>query len=227
MSIRMFTQTGRKIIAIGRNYALHAKELGNTVPESPMFFIKPTSSYIQPPGAIEIPHNTVVHHEIELGVVIGKEGRDITEAEAGSFIGGYVLALDMTARNLQDEAKKKGYPWTVAKGYDTFTPVGSFIPVSDVKDNSNLNLTLKVNGKIKQSGSTGDMVFGIPKLISHVSTVMRLEAGDVILTGTPAGVGPVETGQILDGSLEDGATKKQISSFRFPVISRPKSFLGV
>ncbi|KAJ8323310.1 hypothetical protein BDV3_004292 [Batrachochytrium dendrobatidis] len=227
MSARSFVQTGRKIVAIGRNYAQHAKELGNAVPDKPMFFIKPTSSYLQSPGSIEIPHNTVVHHEIELGVVIGKDGRDIPETAAESYIAGYCLALDMTARNLQDDAKKKGYPWTVAKGYDTFTPVGDFIPVSNVKDHSNLNLSLKVDGHVKQNGTTKDMIFRIPKLISHVSTVMRLEKGDVILTGTPEGVGPIAPGNVLEGLLEDPTTKKPISSITFSVVSRSKPPPGV
>ncbi|KAL2919592.1 hypothetical protein HK105_200504 [Polyrhizophydium stewartii] len=216
-----FVHAGKKIVAIGRNFAKHAKELGNAVPEKPMFFLKPTSSYVQQPGAIEVPEGTTVHHELELGVVIGKTGRNIPQSAANSFISGYVLALDMTARNLQDEAKKKGHPWTVAKGFDTFTPVGDFIPPSKIKDYNNLQLTLKVDGKVTQDGSTSEMIFRIPKLISFVSSVMRLEEGDVILTGTPEGVGPVVPGQIVEGTLADGTTKEPISSFRFPVVGRP------
>lgn len=146
-----FTLIGRKIIGIGRNYAKHALELGNAIPKTPMLFLKPTSSFVQQPHSIEIPKGCVVHHEciqiqikVELGVVIGKAGRDIKAIDAHSYIKGYVLALDMTARNIQDEAKKSGHPWTVAKGYDTFTPVGKFIETSAVRDESNLLLNLKV-----------------------------------------------------------------------------------
>ncbi|KAI8927507.1 hypothetical protein BC831DRAFT_452178 [Entophlyctis helioformis] len=220
--VHNFASVGRKIVAIGRNYAKHAKELGNAVPESPMFFLKPTSSYVQQPGAIEIPHGAVVHHELELGVVIGKDGRDIPVSAAASYIGGYVLALDMTARNIQDQAKKSGQPWTVAKGYDTFSPIGDFIEPAKIKDHANLNLNLKVDGKVTQDGSTADMVFSIPTLISHVSTIMRLEKGDLIMTGTPEGVGAVKAGQVLEGTLTDGKTGSVISSFRFPVVDRPK-----
>eukprot|EP00842_Homolaphlyctis_polyrhiza_P001046 jgi/Hompol1/1942/HPOL_001414-RA len=216
-----FAQTGRKIVAIGRNYAKHAKELGNAVPEKPMIFLKPTSSYVQPPHPIEIPQGVIVHHELELGVVIGKDGRDIPEAAADSFVSGYFLALDMTGRNIQDEAKKKGHPWTVAKGYDTFTPIGEYLPRSAIKDHHNLNLKLKIDDRIVQDGNTRDMIFKIPHLISYVSSIMRLEKGDVILTGTPEGVGPVEVGEVLEGTLSDGATSQIISSFKFPVVARP------
>ncbi|KAI8906772.1 hypothetical protein EDD86DRAFT_192683 [Gorgonomyces haynaldii] len=209
----------RKVIGIGWNYVLHAKELGSSVPKKPMFFLKPPSSIITEPEPIEIPQGTIVHHELELGVVIGKNGRDIAKQDAESYVKGYFLGLDMTARNVQEEAKKSGSPWTVAKGYDTFTPVGDFIAKSEIKDPSKLRLTLKVDGQVKQDGETSDMIFNrIPHLIEYVSSIMRLEEGDIILTGTPEGVGPVKAGQILEGSLvQDGKT---VSSFKFSVIDR-------
>ncbi len=147
-----FVKTSRKIVAIGWNYAKHAKELGNTVPQKPMFFLKPPSSIIEQGQSIEIPPGAVVHHELELGVVIGKHGRDIPAKHASEFVAGYVLALDMTARNIQAEAKKKGQPWTVAKGYDTFTPVGRFLEPGRVSDPYNLHLTLKVTFVLISSG---------------------------------------------------------------------------
>jgi acylpyruvate hydrolase len=209
----------RKIVAIGRNYADHAKELGNAVPKEPMLFLKPTSSFITAGQKIEVPSGAIVHHELELGVVIGKTGRDIPKEAAESYVSGYFLALDMTARNIQDQAKQKGHPWTVAKGYDTFTPVGEFIEKSKVSDPYKLQLKLKVDEKVTQDGSTGDMIFTIPTLIEHVSKIMTLESGDVILTGTPKGVGPVVAGQLLTGTLTDkkGSVLSQIS---FPVIDR-------
>ncbi|TPX67707.1 hypothetical protein SpCBS45565_g03591 [Spizellomyces sp. 'palustris'] len=222
MSLRDFTRIGRKIVAIGRNYAEHAKELNNPVPTSPFFFLKPTTSYLLQPGKIEVPKNCVVHHEVELGVVIGKDGRDITAASADDFIGGYVLALDMTARNLQDEAKKSGKPWATAKGFDTFTPVSDFIERSAIKNPDDLRLWLKVDERTVQDGSTQDMIFKIPALIEFVSSIMKLEKGDVILTGTPKGVGPVKAGQTITGGLElPGSGKDVIATFTFPVIGRP------
>ncbi|KAK4517766.1 Structural maintenance of chromosomes protein 3 [Mucor velutinosus] len=118
-----FLTTGRKIVAIGRNYSEHAKELNNAVPETPFFFLKPTSSYLENGGDIELPQGCEVHHEIELAVVIGKDGRNISAANADEYIGGYALAIDLTARDLQLAAKKKGLPWSASKGFDTFTPI--------------------------------------------------------------------------------------------------------
>lgn len=134
----------RKIIGIGRNYAQHAVEMGMALPTEPMMFLKPPSSFITAPSPIEIPKGCVVHHEIELGVVIGRTGRDIKASEADSFISGYLLALDMTARNKQSEAAKAGHPWTIAKGYDSFCPISEFIPKNKVKDSSKLDIVLKV-----------------------------------------------------------------------------------
>ncbi|CAD6576104.1 MAG: hypothetical protein TREMPRED_001579 [Tremellales sp. Tagirdzhanova-0007] len=197
-----FLRTGRKIVAIGRNYADHAKELGNAIPKEPFFFLKPTSSYISPgEGHVEIPRGTIVHHEVELGVVIGKNGRDISVSEAESYIAGYALAVDMTARNVQDAVKAKGLPWSTAKGYDTFCPIGPFIPKSQIADATKVGLTFSIDGTTKQSGTTVDMIFDIPSLICFVSGIMRLEEGDVLLTGTPKGVGPIGDGQSFEATL--------------------------
>ncbi|KAJ2506636.1 hypothetical protein IWW47_001490 [Coemansia sp. RSA 2052] len=199
---RTFIQTGRKIVAIGRNFSEHAKELGNAVPTAPFFFLKPTSSFVASPGKIEIPKGCVVHHEVELGVVIGKGGRDIQAADAFEHVAGYALALDLTARNLQDEAKKKGLPWSAAKGFDTFTPVGPFIPAGKIPDPHNVRLWIEVAGQIRQNGMTDAMIFQIPQLIEHVSRIMTLEEGDLLLTGTPKGVGPIEPGEQIVAGLE-------------------------
>ncbi|ORY23998.1 putative mitochondrion protein [Naematelia encephala] len=197
-----FLRTGRKIVAIGRNYADHAKELGNAIPKEPFFFLKPTSSYISPgDGPVEIPRGTIVHHEVELGVIIGKTGRDIPKSEAESYIAGYTLAVDMTARNVQDAVKAKGLPWSTAKGYDTFCPVGPFIPKSKITDLSKVGLSFSINGNLKQSGTTADMIFDVPHLISFVSGIMKLEEGDVLLTGTPKGVGPIGPGDKFQAKL--------------------------
>ncbi|TPX36144.1 hypothetical protein SmJEL517_g01627 [Synchytrium microbalum] len=217
-----FRTIGRKIVAIGRNYAEHAKELGNQVPTAPFYFLKPTSSYLSDGESIEIPKGQIVHHELELGVVVGKGGRDIASANAMSHVAGYVLALDMTCRSLQDEAKKQARPWSMSKGFDTFTPIGSFIPKDKVKDPHALKLWLKVDDKMRQNGTTADMIFKIPALIEYVSASMTLEEGDLILTGTPSGVGPVKPGEKLIGALSD-ASGSELASFKFGVIARPGS----
>ncbi|KAG8859375.1 hypothetical protein FRB96_004590 [Tulasnella sp. 330] len=208
-----FLRNGRKIVAIGRNYANHIKELGNTAPKEPFFFLKPTTSYVGSGGQVEIPKGIIVHHEVELGVIIGKTGRDITPANAESFIAGYTLAIDMTARNLQDVVKKAGLPWSAVKGFDTFTPISHFIPKEDVGDPHNLQLWLKINGATKQDSSTADMIFRIPRLIEHVSSIMTLEEGDVLLTGTPAGVGPISAGDEIAAGLKspNGSSLAELS----------------
>lgn len=202
MACLKLLSVGTKIVAVGRNYAAHAKELGNAVPKEPVLFMKPTSSYLEVGGTIEIPHPLEsLHHEVELAVVISKKARDVPEASAMDYVAGYALALDMTAREIQASAKAAGLPWTVAKGQDTFTPISSVLPKEAVPDPDNLELWLKVDGEIRQKGSTQDMMFKIPFLISHISSIMTLLEGDVILTGTPPGVGPVKAGQKITAGI--------------------------
>ncbi|KAJ2558342.1 hypothetical protein EV175_000838 [Coemansia sp. RSA 1933] len=196
----------------------HAKELGNAVPKAPFFFLKPTSSYVSSPGKIEIPSGCTVHHEVELGVVIGKSGRDIRAADAYSHVAGYALALDLTARNLQDEAKKSGLPWSAAKGYDTFTPIGKFIPASTIPDPHNVRLWIQVSGQVKQNGMTDAMIFQIPQLIEHVSKTMTLEEGDLLLTGTPEGVGPIKPGDRVVAGLE--YENEELDTIEFEAVNR-------
>lgn len=210
-------EMGTKIVAVGRNYAAHAKELGNAVPKEPVIFMKPTSSYVCEGGAIEIPHPLQsVHHEVELAVVIGTKGRDISEESALDHVEGYALAIDVTARELQSVAKASGLPWTVSKGYDTFTPISDFIPKKKVPALDDLELWLKVDGELRQKGSSKDMIFSIPFLISHISSVMTLFEGDVILTGTPSGVGPVKAGQTITAGITG------LIDMSFPVVTRQK-----
>ncbi|XP_010524545.1 PREDICTED: acylpyruvase FAHD1, mitochondrial [Tarenaya hassleriana] len=215
---RLFTQ-GTKIVGVGRNYAAHAKELGNAVPKEPVLFLKPTSSYLENGGTIKIPHPLEsLHHEVELAVVIGEKARDVPEAMAMDYIGGYAVALDMTAREIQASAKASGLPWTLAKGQDTFTPISSVLPTAMVPDPNNLELWLKVDDEMKQKGSTKDMIFKIPFLISYISSVMTLFEGDVILTGTPEGVGPVKVGQKVTAGITG------FSEVHFDVGRRPHPF---
>ena len=146
-------------------------------------------------------------------MVIGKEGRDIPKSSALSHIAGYALALDMTARNLQSEAKKKGHPWSVAKGYDTFCPVSEFVPADQVSC-SDCTLWLRVDGEERQRGSTASMVFPVPDLLSYISSIFTLEPGDLVLTGTPEGVGPVVAGQTITAGIEG------LLEMSFPVVGK-------
>ncbi|XP_014668546.1 PREDICTED: acylpyruvase FAHD1, mitochondrial-like [Priapulus caudatus] len=197
-----FYEFGKKIICIGRNYREHAAELGNPVPTEPLLFSKPTTAYIREGQNIQIPRGcSSLHHEVELGVVIGKTGKNIHPGRAMNHVGGYVLALDMTARDLQAKAKKKGHPWLIAKGFDTSCPVSEFIPLKMIPDPNSVQLWLKVNGATRQDGTTADMIFGIAELLSYISTYFTLEEGDLVLTGTPSGVGEVVEGDVITCGL--------------------------
>lgn len=154
----------------------HAAELGNPVPKTPLIFLKPPSSYLQQGGKIKLPPGCdELHHEVELGVVISKTGVSIPESNAMDYVGGYALALDMTARDLQNKAKKLGQPWTLAKGFDTALPVSRFVSKTEIPEPDNVHIWLKVDGELKQDGNTRDMIFTIPDLISFISQSMTLE----------------------------------------------------
>jgi 2-keto-4-pentenoate hydratase/2-oxohepta-3-ene-1,7-dioic acid hydratase in catechol pathway len=178
-----------KIICVGRNYAAHAKELGNDVPTEPLIFLKAPSSVVGPGGAIVLPKESErVEHEAELAVVIGRRVKRVAREDALSAVFGYTCACDVTARDLQ----KKDGQWSRAKGFDTFCPVGPWIETElDPKD---VQVTLTVDGEKRQDGRTSQMIFDIASLLSFVSAAMTLEPGDLLLTGTPAGVGPLAAG---------------------------------
>jgi len=211
-----FWKHSKKIVCVGRNYAKHVKELGNEMPEKPIFFIKPTTAYITsgekivtPPGCVDL------QHEVELGIVIGKHGKNIPEERAMEWIQGYVLALDMTARDEQRKAKAAGVPWTLAKMFDTSCPVGPFVPKDNVKQPHNLDIWLEVNGASRQQSNTKHFIFRIERLLSYVSQFITLEPGDLVLTGTPEGVSRVESGDIIKAGLAaDGNT---ITTIQFQV----------
>lgn len=191
-----------KIVCIGKNYAKHAAEMDSDVPEEPMIFLKPSSSLVDESGSIVIPAMSAdVHHEVELVVLIGKTGKHIPEQEAMSYIAGYAVGLDMTARDIQAKAKKAGAPWSVAKGFDTFAAIGSFVSVDAVSDVDNVDIRLTINGTVRQDGNTRDMVFKLPTLIAYASRIFTLQPGDLLFTGTPEGVGPVQEGDTLTASI--------------------------
>lgn len=191
-----------KLLCIGRNYARHAAEMKSDVPDQPMVFLKPSTALVAHGGAVVLPTaSNDVHHEVELVAVIGKGGRRIPEASALDHVDGYAVGLDMTARDIQAAAKGKGHPWSVAKGYDTFAPLGGFVAARDVDDPQMLDIDLMVNGQLRQSGSTEDMIFPVAHLVAYCSRIFTLEPGDLIYTGTPEGVGPVQRGDVLDATV--------------------------
>lgn len=192
-----------KLVCIGRNYAKHAAELGNAVPTSPMIFLKPASALIPSGADIVIPAaSSDVHHEVELVCLIGTAGSHIARDEALNHVAGYAVGLDMTARDIQLKAKEKGHPWSVAKGYDTFAPLGDFVPAEEIQDPQDLNIRLEINGEVRQDGHTGDMIFPVAELIAYASTIFTLMPGDLLFTGTPEGVGPVGPGDRLVARVE-------------------------
>lgn len=191
-----------KVVCIGRNYAAHARELGNEVPEAPVVFLKPSTSLVADGGAIVLPPESGdVHHEVELVAVIGTPCRNATPEEAAAAIGGWAVGLDMTARDLQADLKKKGLPWTLAKGFDTFAPLGEVVPAGAVADPQLLDVELRVNGQTRQAGKTSDMLHTVADLVAYVSSIMTLLPGDLVYTGTPEGVGPVGAGDELVATI--------------------------
>jgi len=192
-----------KIICIGRNYVAHAKELNNEVPTSPVFFMKPDSALVISNRPFFYPEfSRDVHHELEVVIRISRLGRSIEEKYAGRYFNEVGLGVDFTARDLQAEQKKKGLPWEIAKGFDYSAPISEFFPIEKYKDLHNLSFRLDVNGKTVQDGSTSLMIFSFEKIISYVSRFMTLKTGDLIFTGTPAGVGPVAIDDRLEAYLE-------------------------
>ncbi|MBU4484269.1 fumarylacetoacetate hydrolase family protein [bacterium] len=192
-----------KILAVARNYHEHAKEMGGAAPTEPKFFLKPPSSIIGNKGTIILPQQSKrVDHEVELAVVISQKCSKVSSQDALNFIMGYSIIIDVTARDLQNEAKKSGMPWTISKGFDTFTPIGPKIISANEIDPSNLNIWLKINGEFKQRGNTKDMIFSIDELISYISSIMTLEPMDIIATGTPEGVGPIAKGDLIEAGID-------------------------
>ena len=186
-----------KVVCVGRNYAAHAAELGNDVPTQPMIFLKPNTSVIGPRDGIVYPEQTNdLHFEGELAIVIGRICRDLPKERAEEVIFGYTIANDVTARDLQ----KSDGQWARAKGYDTFCPLGPWI--STELDVSDLRVTTEVNGEPKQDGRTSQFIFGIPEVLAYITSFTTLLPGDVVLTGTPAGVGPMLPGDEVAVSVE-------------------------
>ncbi|CDO93643.1 unnamed protein product [Kluyveromyces dobzhanskii CBS 2104] len=249
-----YLNKAKKIICIGRNYAAHIKELNNATPKQPFFFLKPTSSLVTPvgpnahskldpknnatfnglnedgsnPGPIFIPKGTIIHHEVELALVIDKHLSNLSKEDFGpeqvkDSISGVSLALDLTARNVQDEAKKKGLPWSIGKGFDTFCPISHLIPKEALFNKNDLQdsfrLTCSVNGELRQNDSTSLMLTPLHTILQHISTMISLEPGDIVLTGTPAGVGKIGPGDTI--ACELFQDDKLLVNFEFDCEERP------
>lgn len=201
----------RRIYCVGRNYAEHVKEMGNDLRDPPFFFGKPADAVVTDGAPIAYPPQTAdLHHEIELVVAIGKDGSDIAEEDALGHVFGYAAGLDMTRRDLQAEAKKAGRPWDTAKGFDQSAPIGAIAPASVIGHPAKGAITLSVNGTERQRGDLADQIWNVSETIAFLSRFLALRAGDLIMTGTPSGVGAVKRGDELDGSIEGVGTVRTV-----------------
>jgi 2-keto-4-pentenoate hydratase/2-oxohepta-3-ene-1,7-dioic acid hydratase in catechol pathway len=190
-----------KLLCIGRNYADHAEEMNRDVPNEPMVFLKPPSALIRTGDSVRLPpQSRDVHHEVELVAVVGQEGKNIAQENALDHVAAFAVGLDMTARDLQAEAKARRHPWSVAKGFDTFAPLGPLTPASEIENPQDLTLRLSVNGETRQEASTRRLLFPVRALVAYCSQIFTLLPGDLLYTGTPSGVGPVDDGDVLEAT---------------------------
>lgn len=193
-----------KILAIGRNYVEHIQELKNEVPDEPVIFMKPDTALLKNNAPFYYPdYSRDIHHEVEIVLKINKEGKNIAEKFAHKYYDEIALGIDFTARDLQNKAKEKGLPWTIAKGFDGSAPLSEFVRMVDYPDKKNINFSLKLNGETKQQGNTSLLLFSFDYVVAYLSRFFTLKKGDIIFTGTPKGVGPVKIGDRLKAYLED------------------------
>ncbi len=190
------------IYCIGRNYAEHIKEMKSTRTETPVVFIKPRSSLVLNNGSVHLPEESAnVHHEVELVLLIGKTCRNVTAEDALNAIKAYAVGIDVTTRDIQSDAKKSGLPWSLAKGFDTFAPVGNFVSFEEGTDLQNMDISVSVNGEARQQGNTRDMIFPVADIISYLSHRFTLYPGDLIFTGTPEGVSQIKAGDKIEAQI--------------------------
>ena len=201
-----------KVVCVGSNYAKHIQEMGSATPEEPVLFIKPETALCDIRQPLALPQGLgSVHHEVELAVLIGATLRQASEEHVQKAIAGYGVALDLTLRDVQGKMKKAGQPWEKAKGFDNSCPISAFVPVSEFTgDPQDTPLSLKVNGEIRQQGTTADMIHKIVPLIAYMSRFFTLKPGDVILTGTPEGVGPLASGDELEVGFNGLSLKTRV-----------------
>lgn len=203
-----------RVFCIGQNYIKHIKELGNPMPDKPVVFMRPLSCLVAPGKNVHFPtHGSLLHYEVEVVIRIGKQGRNIEEAEALSYIDALTLGLDLTLRDIQIEKKQKGLPWEEAKSFEQSAPLGEFLPYDPASINlKELSFSCKINGELKQKGNTDDMLFSFERLIAKLSKIWLLKPGDMIYTGTPSGVGPLNIGDVIE------VENDQIGSFCWTII---------
>ena len=193
-----------KIVCVGRNYAEHISEMSAEKPSDPVLFLKPSTAILNEGQQIKIPSfSHEVHHEIELALLISREAKSIKANNWNNYVGGSGIALDLTLRDHQAIAKKKGLPWSVSKGFDGACPIGSFVSLDLVNNIEELKIELYVNDELRQEGNTNQMIFSPGILLEYISSIFTLEAGDIILTGTPSGVGAIQTGDEIRGVIEN------------------------
>ncbi len=192
-----------KIICIGRNYAEHARELNNPIPTEPLFFIKPDSAVLRNNDPFYLPDfSDDIHYEAEIFIKIDRKGKNIEEKFAPKYYSEIGIGIDLTARDIQQRCKEKGLPWEKAKGFDGSAPLSATIPLSDFKDIQDVRFELHLNGNVVQQGWTGDMIFPVNRIITEASKFFMLKIGDLIFTGTPAGVGALQAGDRLEAFIE-------------------------
>ncbi len=196
-----------KIICVGKNYLEHAKELGDAVPEKPVIFMKPASSIIFSGDKISHPKfSSSLHFETELVLLVGKTCKEVSKLNAMEYIAGYTVGLDMTLRDIQSQLKKNGHPWEISKCFDASTVLGQFVSKSEISEPNNLPIKLWVNDLLRQNDSTSNMIYNIESIVEYLSSYFTLEEGDIIFTGTPAGVGEVKIGDKLKAEIQDLST---------------------
>jgi acylpyruvate hydrolase len=192
-----------KIFCIGRNYVDHARELNNPVPAEPLIFMKPATALLADGEPFSYPDFTRdLHYEGEIVLRVAKNGRSVRPESAQDYYDAVGFGIDFTARDLQEKLKQKGHPWEIAKAFDHSAPLGKFVPLEALEDRKAIRFQLKKNGETVQDGNTADLIFDFPTLIVHISRYFTLQSGDLIFTGTPAGVGPVQPGDLLEGFIE-------------------------
>jgi fumarylpyruvate hydrolase len=207
----------RRVFCVGRNYAAHAREMGKDPErEPPFFFMKPADAVVPAEGVIAYPPLTSnLHHEVEMVVAIGRGGKNVSPEEALTLVWGYGVGVDLTRRDIQDEAKKMSRPWDWAKGFDASAPCSAIYPVQAVGHRATGRIWLEVNGHLKQEGDLRDLIWPVADVISYISQAVELAPGDLIYSGTPAGVGPLQPGDEVGGGVQD------VADFKFVVGARP------
>lgn len=192
-----------RVFCIGRNYAEHASELGNAIPESPVVFMKPASALVEAGSTVPFPtHGSDLQHEVEIVVRVARAGRNIATPSAMGHLDAITVGVDLTLRDLQSALKARGLPWEPAKAFEGSAPIGKFASIDQVPDPGSLQFSCAVNGEIRQQGSTEDMIFPMPVLVAHLSSIWTLRPGDLIFTGTPAGVASLRPGDLLTASAD-------------------------